>query len=817
MRPALEHPNVTLLTNARVVKLETNGSGNEVSAVVVEVDGKTERFAADIVVAACGAANTAKLLLASANDQHPNGLANGSDQVGRNYMFHDSLAVLALSEEENPTVFQKTLGLNDFYFGADDFEFPLGNIQMVGKSSSQMYRGEKPGQTKLAPEWTLEKVAKHAIDFWLSTEDLPSPDNRVTLAPDGNVRLAYSETNAGGAEAALREAEVAAAEAEHERGPPLPPLRVHEERDPGRRRRPPGGHVPLRVRPRVVGAEHRLPGPRGRQPLRRRHEHLPEHRRRQSGADGDGELAPGRRPPARAARRRCAGHGSRPGRRCGMSSVAEAPKTIRSTIPARLDRLSWSPFHTRMVAGLGAAWILDGLQITIASSVTGVLIQPDTLDMTSTQVGLIASVYLVGQVVGALYFGRMSDQLGRKRLLVITLLLYLLGTGLAAFTVNDGGWLWLAWFYGTRFIAGMGIGGQYAAINSAIDEMMPSKYRGRVDIWINGSYWAGAILGSFASLFFLNAFAPNVGWRLAFLMGPVLALVVIVVARTLPESPRWLMTHGRMKEAEEALAGIEEACRKAGQELEPVPDSKALELTPEKKYGYVTFLGLVFRTYPKRAILGATLMITQSFLYNAIYFTYGLVLVQFYGVSADKVPLYGLAFAVGNLCGPLILAPLFDSVGPEADDLGHVHHLGRLARGQRLALRQGRPHREDADLLLDHHLLLRLRRGERRLSHRQRDVADRDPCRGDRGVLRDRADLRSVRPRLLRWLIGDGTDRTGLFIGYLIGGAIMVIGGIVELLIGIKAEGKSLEDITKPITSTQADAPEGGPVPAPAG
>ena len=187
---------MTLLTNARVVKLETNGSGNEVSAVVVEVDGKTERFAADIVVAACGAANTAKLLLASANDQHPNGLANGSDQVGRNYMFHDSLAVLALSEEENPTVFQKTLGLNDFYFGSDDFEFPLGNIQMVGKSSSQMYRGEKPGQTKLAPEWTLEKVAKHAIDFWLSTEDLPSPDNRVTLAPDGNVRLAYSETNA---------------------------------------------------------------------------------------------------------------------------------------------------------------------------------------------------------------------------------------------------------------------------------------------------------------------------------------------------------------------------------------------------------------------------------------------------------------------------------------------------------------------------------------------------------------------------------------------------------------------------------------------
>src|SRR6478752_3059286 len=302
-----------------------------------------------------------------------------------------------------------------------------------------------------------------------------------------------------------------------------------------------------------------------------------------------------------------------------MSSTAVDPKTIRSTVPARLDRLGWSPFHTRMVAGLGAAWILDGLQITISSSVTGELQKPSTLGMT-------AALYLVGEVVGALVFGRMSDRLGRKRLLITTLLLYLFGTGLAAFvTGHHTGWL--VFFYATRFVAGMGIGGQYAAINSAIDEMMPSKYRGRVDIWINGSYWAGAILGSFASLVFLNAFAPNVGWRLAFLMGPVLAIVVIIVGRTLPESPRWLMTHGRMEEAERNIASIEEAVRKSGQVIEPVDDSQALELTPEKRYGYVMFLGLVFRTYPRRAVLGATLMITQSFLYNAIYFTYGLVLV----------------------------------------------------------------------------------------------------------------------------------------------------------------------------------------------
>jgi choline dehydrogenase-like flavoprotein len=195
VRPALEHANVTLLTNAHVVRLETNPAGTEVTELVVERDGETERYAADLVVLACGAANTAKLLLMSASDKHPNGLANGSDQVGRNYMFHNSQAVLAISREENPTVFQKTLGLNDFYFANDEFEYPLGNIQMVGKSQAEMYRGEKPGETKLAPEWTLERVARHAIDFWLSTEDLPLPENRVTVDREGKLTLAYRPTN----------------------------------------------------------------------------------------------------------------------------------------------------------------------------------------------------------------------------------------------------------------------------------------------------------------------------------------------------------------------------------------------------------------------------------------------------------------------------------------------------------------------------------------------------------------------------------------------------------------------------------------------
>jgi choline dehydrogenase-like flavoprotein len=195
VRPALEHPNVTLLTNAKAVKLETNDAGTAVTSVAVERGGETERYTADVIVVACGAANTAALLLSSANEKHPNGLANGSDQVGRHYMFHASVAVLALSREENPTVFQKTLGLNDFYFGSDEDDFPLGNIQMVGKSQAPMFKGEKPLETKLAPHWSLERVAKHAIDFWLSTEDLPLPENRVTLDGEGRVKLTYTPTN----------------------------------------------------------------------------------------------------------------------------------------------------------------------------------------------------------------------------------------------------------------------------------------------------------------------------------------------------------------------------------------------------------------------------------------------------------------------------------------------------------------------------------------------------------------------------------------------------------------------------------------------
>ena len=253
-------------------------------------------------------------------------------------------------------------------------------------------------------------------------------------------------------------------------------------------------------------------------------------------------------------------------------TTPQRQQPIRSTIPARLDRLRWSPFHTRLVLGLGTAWVLDGLSITIASSVSSKLTQPNTLNLTTTQAASIGTVYLVGEVIGALVFGRLSDQLGRRSLFMWTLAIYLVGTALTALTPKGTGWIY--YLYATRLIAGMGIGGEYSAINSAIDEMMPARYRGRTDIWINGTYWLGAILGTFASFLLLNSLPTRDGWRVAFLCGPALAVVIIFVRRNLPESPRWLITHGRAQEAEEQMRRIEEIAARDGQHLDPVPEKR---------------------------------------------------------------------------------------------------------------------------------------------------------------------------------------------------------------------------------------------------
>ena len=273
----------------------------------------------------------------------------------------------------------------------------------------------------------------------------------------------------------------------------------------------------------------------------------------------------------------------------------------------------------------------------------------------------IATWYLTGEVIGALFFGQLSDKLGRKNLFLVTLAVYLIGSGLTAATPKGG--YWFIFLYLTRIIAGMGIGGEYAAINSAIDEMIPARYRGRVDIAVNGIYWAGAFLGTIVTLYALNHITTTLGWRVAYLVGPVLALVIIFVRRNLPESPRWQIMHGRAEAAEASIREIEDDAAATKGRIPPVDPSRELEIRPTEQIGYVALLRSLFQHYPSRAIYGGTLMITQSFLYNAIFFTYGLVLQFFFHVSPGSTPYYFMAFCAGNLLGPLTIGRLFDTIG----------------------------------------------------------------------------------------------------------------------------------------------------------
>ena len=352
------------------------------------------------------------------------------------------------------------------------------------------------------------------------------------------------------------------------------------------------------------------------------------------------------------------------------------------------------------------AWVLDGLEITIASNVGPDLTLGNTLHMSASAVADIATWYLIGQVIGALFFGQLSDKLGRKNLFMVTLGVYLIGSGLTAATPKGG--YWFIFLYATRIIAGMGIGGEYAAINSAIDEMIPARYRGRVDLAVNGTYWAGAFLGTIVTLVALNHITAALGWRIAYLVGPVLALVIIYVRKNLPESPRWQIMHGREKQAEASIAEIEADVGATKGELPPVDPSRELEIRPTENIGYLALLRSLFKHYPSRAIYGGTLMITQSFLYNAIFFTYGLVLLYFFHGSVRQHSYYFMAFAVGNLLGPLTLGRLFDTVGRRkmisgtylvsVDPVGH----------HRAAVRGGHAERRHPDAVLVRDLLLRL-------------------------------------------------------------------------------------------------------------
>jgi MFS family permease len=327
-------------------------------------------------------------------------------------------------------------------------------------------------------------------------------------------------------------------------------------------------------------------------------------------------------------------------------------------IPARLDRLPWGRFHTLVVVALGITWILDGLEVTLAGSVAGALRQSPVLQLSSTDIGFVGSAYLAGAVLGAIFFGWLTDRLGRKKLFFITLAVYLVATAATAFSWN----LWSFALF--RFLTGAGIGGEYAAINSTIQELVPARVRGWTDLVINGSFWVGAAAGAAGSIVLLDpALLPtDIGWRAAFLIGALLSVAIFFMRMWLPESPRWLITHGRPVEAEAVVAGIEDRFRRTGHELAPGPFPR-IRLRARSHTPLSEVVSTLFRAHPQRTAVGLVLMASQAFFYNAIFFTYALVLTDFYGVRADHVGWYILPFAAGNFLGPVFLGRLFDTIG----------------------------------------------------------------------------------------------------------------------------------------------------------
>jgi MFS family permease len=477
--------------------------------------------------------------------------------------------------------------------------------------------------------------------------------------------------------------------------------------------------------------------------------------------------------------------------------TAQSPG-IRSLIPARIDRLPWSRFHTRLVIALGVAWILDGLEITIASNVGPDLTLKSTLNMSAGAVADIATWYLIGEVIGALFFGQLSDKLGRKNLFMVTLGVYLIGSGLTALTPRGGHWF--IFLYLTRVIAGSGIGGEYAAINSAIDEMIPARYRGRVDLAVNGTYWAGAFLGTIVTLYALNHITTGLGWRVAYLVGPVLALVIIFVRRHLPESPRWQIMHGKEKQAEASIAEIEQDVAATRGKLPPVDQSKELEIRPTEKIGYLALLRVLFAHYPSRSVLGAALMITQSFLYNAIFFTYGLVLQFFFHVPPTHTAYYFMAFAIGNLLGPLILGRLFDTVGRRIM-ISSTYILSGVLLVITAQLFKAGVLNATTQTLCWTVIFFFASAGASAGYLTVSEVFPLEVRAKAIAVFFAIAQcFGSLGSHLYGHLIGTGNDPNRLYWGYLLGAGAMIAGGLVAVFCAVDAEGKSLEDIATPLS-----------------
>jgi MFS family permease len=470
--------------------------------------------------------------------------------------------------------------------------------------------------------------------------------------------------------------------------------------------------------------------------------------------------------------------------------------TVRTDIPARLDRLPWSRWHWLVIIALGVTWILDGLEVTLVGSIAGALTSKDTLGLTTSQATAAGSFYLAGAVAGALFFGYLTDRFGRRKLFMITLGVYLIFT--VATALAWGFWSFMIF----RFLAGTGIGGEYSAINSAIDELIPARVRGRVALAINSSWWLGTAAAAGLTVVLLNVLEPTIGWRVGFGLGAVLALGILFVRHLVPESPRWLLTHGRADEAEEVVQQIESEVRKTHPNL-PEPEGEPLEIEQRESIGFIAIAKHVMREYPDRGVLGFALMSSQAVLYNATLFGMVAILTTFFHASEANAPLYIIPFAFGNLLGPWLLGPLFDTVGRKV-----MISSTYIISGAILLVTAWLFHEQVLSALtLTICWSICFFFASAGASAAYLTVSEIFPMETRAMAIALFYACGTGVAIAAPWTFGKliETDSvTNVAIAFVIGGVIMIIGGIIEILLGVEAARKPLEAVARPINAVRS-------------
>jgi MFS family permease len=476
--------------------------------------------------------------------------------------------------------------------------------------------------------------------------------------------------------------------------------------------------------------------------------------------------------------------------------MIEPPLFIVTNIPQRMDRLPWSNWHWLVVSALGVTWLLDGLEVSIVAALGPVMTHQATLALTESEVGLAASAYLTGTVLGALVFSYLTDRQGRKKWFMITLLLYLAATILTAFAWD------LASLMGFRFLTGAGIGGEYAAINSAIDELIPARRRGHTDLAINGTWWLGSATGALLSVILLNPrWIPEwLGWRLCFIFGAVLGIAIILVRRFVPESPRWLMTHSRIQEAEQIVRDIERQVSR-DEQVKSLPEPTGSIMVRARPQGttVATVARELFRSYPRRTALGMALMVTQAFMYNAVSFSFPFVLTKYYDVPTSTIGFYLLPFAFGNFLGPLLLGRFFDTIGRK-EMISFTYAAAGLLLAVTGYLFWNGSFTVTTHLLAWSSIFFFASAGA---SAAYLTVSEVFPMEIRAMAIAFFFMVAQGAGIVAPWLYGRmiETSVTSVFYGYMLGAALMVLGAVVELVLGIKAEGRSLEQIAAPLSA----------------